>query len=180
MSVFGKMQNFLLGANEEDDDEYETDEPEFIDTSSIRRDYDRRETLKRDFDRKPDIRDIDRRDFDRKPDIRDKRRDNVTRLYPDSRYEIILSKPKTLEDATGVINNLQMSNACVVSLEGIEKTQAQRIMDFLSGSAYALGSLIERISSDIFIMVPDGINVAGWLKSELKSESSLFPWTASR
>ena len=197
LAVFGKMQNFLLGSSEEDE-EYETDEPEFIDTSSIRRDYARepekrdyvRDAERRDYGRDADrreytTRDIEKReyttrDIDRRPDIRDKRRDNITRLYPDSRYEIILSKPKSLEDATGVINNLRMSNVCVVSLEGIEKMQAQRIVDFLSGSAYALGSVIERISNDIFIIAPDGINIAGRLKNELKADSAVFPWIASR
>jgi len=153
-SVFGKVQNFLLG-NNEDDVDYIDDEDE--------------------LDEAPP-----RREYERKGEVRDKKRDNVTKLYPDARYEIILNKPKTLEDATGVVNNLRMNNVCVVSLEGIEKTQAQRIVDFLSGSAFALGSAIERISNDIFIIAPDGITIAGKLKSDVMSESAVFPWIASR
>jgi len=152
MSVFGSFTNFLLGAN--NNDYIEEDEEE--------------------FDEAP------RREYERKGEIRDKKRDNVTKLYPEARYEIILNKPKTLEDATGVINNLRMNNVCVVSLEGIDKSQAQRIVDFLSGSAYALGSVIERISNDIFIIAPDGIAIAGKLKNEYMSESAVFPWIASR
>ena len=152
-SVFGKMQNFFLGNF--DDDAYIDDEDE--------------------LDEAPD-----KREYDKKGDVRDKKRDNVTKLYPDARYEIILNKPKSLEDAAGVVNNLRMCNVCVVSLEGVEKPQAQRIVDFLSGSAYALGSVIERISNDIFIIAPDGVTIAGKLKNDCLSESAVFPWIASR
>jgi len=149
LSVLGKMQNFLLGSDEEDDDNYIEDKTTgFSDPYPAKREYERRV----------------------------EKRDNVTKLYPDARYQIMLSKPRTLEDATGVINSLRTSNVCVVSLEGVENKQAQRIVDFLSGSAYALGSVIERISNEIFIVAPDGVSISGKLKSDLKSDTAVFPW----
>jgi FtsZ-interacting cell division protein YlmF len=49
----------------------------------------------------------------------------------------------------------------LVNLQRIEKDQGLRIIDFLSGTVYALGGDIQRIGTDIFLCVPDTVEVDG-------------------
>ena len=60
----------------------------------------------------------------------------------------------------GVLDG-QDSQAVVVNLQRIERDQGLRIIDFLSGTVYALGGDIQRIGTDIFLCVPDTVEVDG-------------------
>jgi len=52
--------------------------------------------------------------------------------------------------------------ACVVvNLQRIQRDQAVRIVDFLSGTVYALGGDIQKIGTDIFLCTPDNVDVSG-------------------
>ena len=186
-----KLQDLLLGSNDDEeedfDDEYEDDEEEFIEPapakSRRRESRETREPVRRSesYARENQIRERETHARSERSENPPPRYDNVTRLHPETtRYEIILTKPKSIDDAPEVVNNLRANNVCVVSLEGIEKDKAQRIADFLGGSAYAFGGSIERISNDIFIITPSGVTVSGKIKNELKTENTIFPWILGR
>lgn len=49
----------------------------------------------------------------------------------------------------------------VVNLQRIEKDQGKRIVDFLSGTVYAIGGDIQKIGTDIFLCTPDNVEVSG-------------------
>jgi len=121
-----------------------------------------------------------RKDYEKRIESRAVKNDNVTRIYPETRYEIMLTHPKTVDETSAVINNIRAGNVCIINLDGVEKDKSQRIADVLGGAAYSLGCGVERISNGIFIIAPNGVTISGKLKNEIKSESSIFPWVASR
>lgn len=75
--------------------------------------------------------------------------------------KMILAEPRVYAEAQDIAENLKNKRAVVVNLQRIEKDQGLRIIDFLSGTVYALGGDIQRIGTDIFLCVPDTVEVDG-------------------
>lgn len=75
--------------------------------------------------------------------------------------KMILVEPRVYAEAQDIAENLKNKRAVVVNLQRIERDQGLRIIDFLSGTVYALGGDIQRIGTDIFLCVPDTVEVDG-------------------
>ena len=75
--------------------------------------------------------------------------------------KVILIEPRVYAEAQDISEHLKNKRAVVVNLQRIEREQGIRIVDFLSGTVYALGGDIQRIGTDIFLCVPDNVEVAG-------------------
>ncbi|MBO1911368.1 cell division protein SepF [Sporosarcina sp. 6E9] len=75
--------------------------------------------------------------------------------------KVILIEPRVYAEAQDISEHLKNKRAVVVNLQRIERDQGVRIIDFLSGTVYALGGDIQRIGTDIFLCVPDNVEVAG-------------------
>ncbi len=99
----------------------------------------------------------------------------VVNIHPSSQFKMVVSQPDTFDDAQDICDHLKSKKPVVINLEGIEKADAQRIIDFLSGSIYALDGSIQKVSSDIFVIAPNNVDVSGDLKDELKNKT-VFPW----
>ncbi|WP_428908726.1 cell division protein SepF [Niallia sp. Krafla_26] len=83
--------------------------------------------------------------------------------------KVILIEPRVYAEAQDIADELKNRKAVVVNLQRIEYDQAKRIVDFLSGTVYAIGGDIQKIGTDIFLCTPDNIEVSGTI-SELLSE----------
>ena len=70
-------------------------------------------------------------------------------------------RPQTFNEAQIVADFLKEGKTIVVNLEGIEIGQAQRIIDFASGSCYAIDGNLQKVSNFIFIITPSGVEVSG-------------------
>lgn len=75
--------------------------------------------------------------------------------------KVILVEPRVYAEAQDISEQLKNKRAVVVNLQRIDRDQGIRIIDFLSGTVYALGGDIQRIGTDIFLCVPDNVEVAG-------------------
>ncbi|ANU27904.1 cell division protein SepF [Planococcus versutus] len=75
--------------------------------------------------------------------------------------KVSLAEPRVYAEAQDIAESLKNKQAVVVNLQRIEKDQGLRIIDFLSGTVYALGGDIQRIGTDIFLCVPDTVEVDG-------------------
>lgn len=75
--------------------------------------------------------------------------------------KVILVEPRVYAEAQDISEHLKNKRAVVVNLQRIERDQGVRIVDFLSGTVYALGGDIQRIGTDIFLCVPDNVEVDG-------------------
>lgn len=75
--------------------------------------------------------------------------------------KVVLFEPRVYAEAQDISEHLKNKRAVVVNLQRIERDQGIRIVDFLSGTVYALGGDIQRIGTDIFLCVPENVEVAG-------------------
>ena len=75
--------------------------------------------------------------------------------------EVCIMKPTSFEDSQEICDMLLSGRATVINLEGFDDKLAQRTMDFVSGSVYAINGKLHRISNCIFIVSPDTVDISG-------------------
>jgi len=89
--------------------------------------------------------------------------------------EIMLRHPMDVSDAAKVCDHIRDEKVCVIDLTGVDRGMAQRIADFLGGACYAINGTIQRISKDIFIIVPSGVRISADIKDELEKDGYIMP-----
>ena len=75
--------------------------------------------------------------------------------------KLVLIEPRVYAEAQDIAEHLKNKRATVVNLQRIDREQGKRIIDFLSGTVYALGGDIQRIGNDIFLCTPENVEVSG-------------------
>ena len=88
-------------------------------------------------------------------------RQSVTRKMPGSGMEVCVIKPTSVEDAREITETLLANRTVVLNLEGLDVDVAQRIIDFTSGSCFAISGNLQKISHYIFIITPSSVDVSG-------------------
>ncbi|MCB7068582.1 MULTISPECIES: cell division protein SepF [Bacillaceae] len=78
-----------------------------------------------------------------------------------SSSKLVLVEPRVFNDAQEIADHLKNRRTVVVNLQRVEKTEARRIVDFLSGTVYAIGGEIQKIGSYIVLCTPDNVEVTG-------------------
>jgi len=75
--------------------------------------------------------------------------------------KVVLVEPRVYAEAQDIAEHLKNKRATIVNLQRIEREQGVRIIDFLSGTVYALAGDIQRIGKDIFLCTPENVEVSG-------------------
>lgn len=75
--------------------------------------------------------------------------------------EVCVIKPTSVEDAREITETLLANRTVVLNLEGLDVDIAQRIIDFTSGSCYAISGNLQKISHYIFIITPASVDISG-------------------
>jgi cell division inhibitor SepF len=75
--------------------------------------------------------------------------------------EVCVIRPNTVEDAREITETLLMNRTVVLNLEGLDMEIAQRIIDFTSGSCFAVSGNLQKISNYIFIITPQDVDISG-------------------
>lgn len=75
--------------------------------------------------------------------------------------EVCVIKPSSFEDARDITETLLKNRTIVMNLEGLDVDIAQRILDFTSGSCFAIGGNLQKISMYIFIITPSSVDISG-------------------
>ena len=75
--------------------------------------------------------------------------------------EVGVIKPNTVEDAREITETLLANRTVVLNLEGLDVDIAQRIIDFTSGSCFAISGNLQKISHYIFIITPASVDISG-------------------
>ncbi len=88
--------------------------------------------------------------------------------------KMILLEPRAFSEAQTIADYLKSRNTVVVNLKRVTPEVAKRIVDFLSGSVYAIGGDLQKLGSGIFLCTPNNVNVEGKIsdgdKPSLKKE----------
>ena len=75
--------------------------------------------------------------------------------------EVFGVKPKDIDDAREITQTLLENKIVLINLEGVSSGNAERILDFAAGSAYALNASFQKISSAIYIVAPESVEITG-------------------
>lgn len=75
--------------------------------------------------------------------------------------KLIILEPTVFSEVQEIADHLKSKKAVIVNLQETDRYEARRIIDFLSGTAYAIGGDIQRIGSDIFLFAPDNVEITG-------------------
>ena len=105
--------------------------------------------------------------------------DTYYTLTPDEAYKdtnsegnkMILLEPRAYSESQQIADHLKKRNAVVVNLKRVTPEQAKRIVDFLSGTLYAIGGDLQKLGSGIFLCTPKNINVQGKMTDEEDKKS---------
>lgn len=126
-------------------DEQEEDEEESYSSRSSRRRYD-------DYD-----------DYSEQPTHRESsRRSKVVNISATAKLQVALFKPEKFGEETRTIaDELVKTHTVVLNLENTNKDMARRIIDFLSGVAYANRGKIKKVSANTFIIIPSNVDLTG-------------------
>lgn len=90
------------------------------------------------------------------------------------KIKVIVIEPKTFDDAQQVANCLREKKPVVVNFEKTDSQEARRIVDFISGTTYALNGEIRKVGHDVFFCAPANVNVS--YTEEQKKISTEMPW----
>ena len=81
--------------------------------------------------------------------------------------EVCVIKPKSMEDAREITETLLADCTVLLNMEGLDLDVAQRIIDFISGAAFAISGNLQKISSYIFLVTPTNVDISGDLQDLL-------------
>lgn len=126
--------------NEEQSFEREEDSMEDIENTSVPRSTRRRSVPEREA----------------APSVRPKRQ-----YSGEASMEVCIAKPTSVNDARDVTDLILSGSSVVLNLEGLDVEVAQRILDFISGSSYAVQGNIMKISHYIFVITPASVDISG-------------------
>ena len=147
MGVMDKFLNYMK--LNEDEDEYETDD-DYIDDEED--DY-VEPTGKKADEEKPAKKPLAK--------VTPIPKSNAKRVPNSSGMEVCVFKPASVEDAREITETLLANRTVVLNLEGLDVDIAQRIIDFTSGSCYAINGNLQKISHYIFIITPSSVDISG-------------------
>jgi cell division inhibitor SepF len=101
-------------------------------------------------------------------------KNNIVSLHSQKSAKVVLTEPRTYDEAQEIADQLKSRRAVIVNLQRVRRDQAIRIVDFLSGTVYALGGNISKLGPDIFLCTPDSVEVTGTI-TEMMSEEADYP-----
>lgn len=127
------------------------------------------------IDEREDDLDIMSRSDEKTDDSPTPRRENkVVNIHATAQLQVVLVKPERYDDARAVADHLNAKRTVVLNLEGANKEVARRILDFLSGVAYANDGDIKKVANCTYIIIPYNVGIMGDLLDELENNGLYF------
>ena len=118
---------------------------------------------------------IDDRKDDRREDRRsDDRHNKVVNIHATTQLKVVLVKPERFENASEIADHLKEKRTVVLNLESTNKDVARRLIDFLSGVAYAGEGKIKKVAANTYIITPYSVDIMGDLIDELENNGLYF------
>lgn len=127
-----------------DDEEYEDDEMDFVSDSQAKSQDNPRKSNK------------------------------VVNINTTAQLQVVLVKPERFDDASSIADHLNEKRTVVLNLESTNKDVSRRLVDFLSGVAYANNGQIKRVANSTFIITPYNVDIMGDLLDELENNGVFF------
>ena len=151
MSILDELKK-LAHPYEDEDEEFEDFEEPAKESRSL-------------FDDRKEERREERRDERRSED----RHNKVVNIHATTQLKVVLVKPERFENASEIADHLKDKRTVVLNLESTNKDIARRLIDFLSGVAYAGEGKIKKVAANTYIITPYHVDIEGDLIDELEN-----------
>ena len=104
----------------------------------------------------------------------ERRSNKVVNIRAATQLQVVLVKPEKFEDASAIADHLREKRTVVLNLESTNKEVSRRLVDFLSGVAYANNGQIKRVANSTFIITPYNVDIMGDLLDELENNGAFY------
>ncbi len=101
-------------------------------------------------------------------------RNKVVNIHTTTQLQVVLVKPDRFENASEIADHLRDKRTVVLNLESTKKDIARRLLDFLSGVAYANEGKIKKVALSTYIITPYNVDILGDLIDELENNGLYF------
>ena len=110
---------------------------------------------------------------ERRPKL-EERRNKVVNIHATTQLKVVLVKPERFENASEIADHLKDKRTVVLNLESTNKDVARRLIDFLSGVAYAGEGKIKKVAANTYLITPYHVDIEGDLIDELENNGLYF------
>ena len=158
MSLMDELRRLARPYEDEEDyeEDFELEEP-FVETKEERKTRGRK-----------------REEDDMERDYADTSRDKVVNINTTTQLQVVLVKLEKFQDASAIADHLRDKRTVVLNLESANKDVARRMVDFLSGAAYAQEGKIKKVAVATYIITPYNVDIIGDLIDELENNGMYF------
>ncbi len=158
MSLMDELRRLARPYEDEEDyeEDFELEEP-FVETKEERKTRGRK-----------------REEDDMERDYADTSRDKVVNINTTTQLQVVLVKPEKFQDASAIADHLRDKRTVVLNLESANKDVARRMVDLLSGAAYAQEGKIKKVAVATYIITPYNVDIIGDLIDELENNGMYF------
>ena len=98
----------------------------------------------------------------------------VVNIHATTQIQVVLVKPKRYDNAAEIANHLRDKRTVVLNLEETDENVERRLLDFLSGVAYAQEGEIKKVAKQTFLVTPYNVRFEGDLLDELENGKIFF------
>ena len=168
MGIFDELKRMAHPFEDEDDDfeEYEAAAPRATERRDRRDRYEQPERLERAGRNES---------YGSGNALEEERRSNkVVNIRAATQLQVVLVKPDKFDDASAIADHLREKRTVVLNLESTNKEIARRLLDFLSGVAYANEGKIKKVAISTYIITPYNVDILGDLIDELENNGLYF------
>ena len=171
MGIFDELKRMAHPFEDEDDDfeEYEAAAPRA--TERRERGIDR-------YERPERVERVSRNNNNDNYDVigmeNERRSNKVVNIRAATQLQVVLVKPEKFDDASAIADHLREKRTVVLNLESTNKEIARRLLDFLSGVAYANEGKIKKVAISTYIITPYNVDILGDLIDELENNGLYF------
>lgn len=104
----------------------------------------------------------------------DRRSNKVVNIHTTTQLQVVLVKPERFENAAEIADHLREKRTVVLNLEQTNKDVSRRVLDFLSGAAYANEGKVKKVAINTYIITPYNVDILGDLIDELENNGLYF------
>ena len=167
MSVFDGFLNMMRLGPDDDDDFYDEGYDDVVEETAII-------SRKQQSASTPEFTETEPVADARRP--KEKPQNKITPMRSSSRraqtaggMEVCVIKPTSFDESREITETLLANRTVVLNVEGLDVDIAQRIIDFASGSCFAINGNLQKISNYIFIITPESVDISGDFQSFMDS-----------
>ncbi|MGL4739600.1 MAG: cell division protein SepF [Sarcina sp.] len=99
----------------------------------------------------------------------------VVSIHSAADAKVVITRPTKYDESVDICTALRNRNIVIINTSALETKVARRLLDFVSGAAYALDGNLDDIENRVYIVSPSNVHVSNELKSELSSKG-IFNW----